>query len=989
MKGMRMKVVEKLALLAMLCGGVLAGGVSGQDALTVAYYPSPGVMTVRVAPRGLVALETARLRTPQGEPGLLGEYFDLSPHKDAILAWPRIEGEPVYVRTESRVDFAWDNGSPTAALPNDWYAARWTGTMGPFDQPVRLATVSDDGVRLWLDGELVIDDWTGHPPKLNTANLPLEAGRVAEIRLEYFEAVAGAMCKLGYRLPDDVADAVRSAEIRLLAPDGKALLAKTMTWEGECGELQVEVPPLAEGVYTLEARLPGVKAPVTRTIMRKRFPWEGNRLGITDKVLPPFTPITVKGKRVGVVLRTHTVGGLGLWDSVLATGNVSAGGPAELLAGPMTLVANGTDTILGSGRFRKKAAHEVVYEGQAEHPAVAVHVRTVTEYDGCMRVELTLSPPESGGWNNFIDKVRDKVRDKGPASRGAQRHEVGTLNSLWLDIPLRAEHAPLFHATTTNLRMNPSGAVPPGEGVVWDSKGFEAVEGNSRLNGQWFGNFKPYLWVGAEERGLAWFADNDAGWVLDLDAESPAAAVACQELIRDGERVILRLNLVQKPITLTEPRTIVFGLMASPAKPMPADWRTRPGEQLIYWMGAQYWGSDCGWIAKYPRRGDLSPLDMMKARRLGEPVDFDAFKKAFDERNFQPGMPIGEHQRSTLLYLFEPASSMAAGAGRDRRFSVYWEGFYMTNPLHDEWETFKHEWGATPASPSTGAISPSYRDFAVWWGAQFIRRGMGLYFDNACPIAEFNPLISNAYRLPNGHMQASAGIWARRDYLKRIWILHRTEADPRLPVGQVVHMTNTHIIPYLVWNDVNLDLEMGYYPRPMQDKFTAEFLRTQTIGRQSGAYPEAIANVSGWEPPEERPDAERQLELRRNHWLALTVHEIRAQPHHVSDICKILVDFGYGRDDCRVFNYWDKGFPLVGSDPAVKTLLLERNGELMIVFASWNPEAAKVSLTLDSAALGVDVKEALNAETGATVAFDGREIRLDLEGYEVGIVKVK
>jgi len=969
---MRMKTVEKLALAALLCG-VLAGGVSGQDALIVAYYPSLNVMTVRVAPGGFVPLGPEKLRTPPGEPGLLGEYFDLSPHKDAILAWAELEGEPAYSRTDARVEFEWDNGCPTAALPNDFWGARWTGSVGPFDQPVRLATVADDGVRLWVEGEKVIDDWTGHPPKLNMANLPMEAGRVADIRLEYFEAVAGAMCKLGYRLPDDVADAVRSADIRLLAPDGKALLAKTMTWDGECGELQVEVPPLAEGVYTLEARLPGVTAPVTRTIVRKRFPWEGNRLGITDEVLPPFTPMTVKGNRVGVVLRTYTVGGLGLWDSILASGNVSAGGPKELLAAPMTLVANGTDTLKGRGKFRKRADHEVVYEGRAEHPAVAVHARTVTEYDGCMRVELTLRPPQTGGWKSVF----------------GGRKEPQSLNSLWLDIPLHAEHAPLFHATTTNLRMNPSGAVPPGEGVVWDSKAFEAVEGNSRLNGRWFGNFKPYLWVGAEERGLAWFADNDAGWVLDLEAESPAAAVACQELIRDGERVILRLNLVQKPVTLTEPRTIVFGLMASPAKPMPADWRTRPGEQLVYWMGAQYWGSDCGWIAKYPRRGDLSPLDMMKARRLGEPVDFDAFKKAFDERNFQPGMPIGEQPRSEVLKLLDPASGMAAGAGRNRRFSVYWEGFYMTHPLHDEWETFKHEWGATPASPSTGAISPSYRDFAVWWGAQFIRRGMGLYFDNACPIAEFNPLISNAYRLPNGHMQASAGIWARREYLKRIWIIHRTEADPRMPVGQVVHMTNTQIIPYLVWNDVNLDLEMGYYPRPLQDKFSAEFLRAQTIGRQSGNYPEAIANVSGWEPPDQRPDAQRQKELRRNHWLALTVHEIRAQPHYVSDICKILTDFGYGEDDCRVFNYWDAGCPLSPSDPEVKTLLLERNGELMIVFATWNPEAATVSLTLDTAALGVDVKEALNAETGAAVAFDGREIALDLEGYEVGIVRVK
>jgi hypothetical protein len=122
------------------------------------------------------------------------------------------------------------------------------------------------------------------------------------------------------------------------------------------------VGDLADGEYTLTVTLDGWKEPLVRTFTRKHFPFEGNKLGITDEVLPPFTPIKVKGKTVSVVYRDYEVGGLGLWSSIKAAGNVSAGGPVELLAGPMSLkvkreasdVKNETEEVLtGKGTFTR------------------------------------------------------------------------------------------------------------------------------------------------------------------------------------------------------------------------------------------------------------------------------------------------------------------------------------------------------------------------------------------------------------------------------------------------------------------------------------------------------------------------------------------------------------------------------------------------------------------------------------------------------------
>jgi hypothetical protein len=69
-------------------------------------------------------------------------------------------------------------------------------------------------------------------------------------------------------------------------------------------------------------------------------------------------------------------------------------------------------------------------------------------------------------------------------------------------------------------------------------------------------------------------------------------------------------------------------------------------------------------------------------------------------------------------------------------------------------------------------LTPSYRDFACWQAAQFLRRGLGLYLDNVCLKPSADPLTSAAYPLPDGTIQPAAGIWALREYLQRLWVLH-------------------------------------------------------------------------------------------------------------------------------------------------------------------------------------------------------------------------
>src|SRR3546814_11286121 len=72
-------------------------------------------------------------------------------------------GPAAVVRQDAQVDFDWGNGSPSAGVGSDSFAVRWEGFVeAPTTGNYTFWTQSDDGVRLWVNGNLVIDNWTLH-----------------------------------------------------------------------------------------------------------------------------------------------------------------------------------------------------------------------------------------------------------------------------------------------------------------------------------------------------------------------------------------------------------------------------------------------------------------------------------------------------------------------------------------------------------------------------------------------------------------------------------------------------------------------------------------------------------------------------------------------------------------------------------------------------------------------------------------------------------
>src|SRR6185436_20143834 len=101
------------------------------------------------------------------------------------------------------VDFSWVLGAPDPSVNADGFAVRWTGQVQPFySENYTFITTTDDGARLWVDGQLVISDWIDHGP-IDTAGTPiaLVGGQKYGIVMEFYENAVGATAKLSWSTP--------------------------------------------------------------------------------------------------------------------------------------------------------------------------------------------------------------------------------------------------------------------------------------------------------------------------------------------------------------------------------------------------------------------------------------------------------------------------------------------------------------------------------------------------------------------------------------------------------------------------------------------------------------------------------------------------------------------------------------------------------------------------------------------------------------------
>lgn len=123
---------------------------------------------------------------PIAEAPFLGSYFPNS----------TLSGSPTMQRTDQVVDFNWGTGSPGGSLPTDGFSVRWTTTWSfSHGGDFTFTTTTDDGVRLWVDGQLLINDWYDHPVATQSATVHIAPG-TRTIQMEYYDACCDAIARL-------------------------------------------------------------------------------------------------------------------------------------------------------------------------------------------------------------------------------------------------------------------------------------------------------------------------------------------------------------------------------------------------------------------------------------------------------------------------------------------------------------------------------------------------------------------------------------------------------------------------------------------------------------------------------------------------------------------------------------------------------------------------------------------------------------------------
>ncbi len=101
------------------------------------------------------------------------------------------------IRIDTNINFDWGNGSPDPSISVDNFTVRWIGSVQPqFNETYTFYTTTDDGVRLWVNNQLVIDKWVDQGPTTWSGTIALKAQQLYNIRMEYYENGGGAVAQL-------------------------------------------------------------------------------------------------------------------------------------------------------------------------------------------------------------------------------------------------------------------------------------------------------------------------------------------------------------------------------------------------------------------------------------------------------------------------------------------------------------------------------------------------------------------------------------------------------------------------------------------------------------------------------------------------------------------------------------------------------------------------------------------------------------------------
>jgi len=233
----------------------------------------------------------------------------------------------------------------------------------------------------------------------------------------------------------------------------------------------------------------------------------------------------------------------------------------------------------------------------------------------------------------------------------------------------------------------------------------------------------------------------------------------------------------------------------------------------------------------------------------------------------------------------------------------------------------------------------------------------GIYWDNFFLQPNYAPAEAGGpgYVDDDGRPRAGVNLMGFRDLVKRTaTMMHVMGKRPMT----YIHMTNVNIVPMLSFGTANLDWEwrdQGHFgSMDLQDRMDLDLILAHNLGLQAGNLSVGITGniLKGG-------DGVSREWLHRTGMAVCFPHEIRMHQgdNSVSFVQTELARFGYGMPDCRVFRYWEDGFPLRTQGAELRALVLARGGKALIALGNYGPAKAAAQASAGTATAGPSLED--------------------------------
>jgi hypothetical protein len=479
------------------------------------------------------------------------------------------------------------------------------------------------------------------------------------------------------------------------------------------------------------------------------------------------------------------------------------------------------------------------------------------------------------------------------------------------------------------------------------------------------GSFYPHVWLGSELRGFQWWADSDRGWFPDNDV--PAHEVTRERVSSgkgqgadtrhstpDTSAVVLRNNIIGKPVKLTEARTLRLTWNATPFKPLPKGWRMiaatddgtfavphrslriNPKTSQKYWTPPN--PSNQNWIN--PESEDPAEWSKLWAQQKTE--GFGGFAAA-DQ--------IVRERRPFDLY-----SARTGVSWQHMSFQLISYGHKSQE--HDVFAYFGDEWYGGAGD----AWNESYVDYAMYLFDRAFREGgiVSTYWDLSFPILFNNPLSGLTYRLPDGRWQPGYNSLNCRRFFQHLWAVQDKHGLNPGAVGS--HSTHAYVFPTLPWIDAVLDgerdINLDASDKDWIDDYPSERMRALSCPHNWGV---GICWMGNFTTADKRKaaaakTAQGEYIFMHDSWINPYIHPA----YQLERMPKPILDWGMNRTDVTYHPYWRNPFATTKDKDVFVSLWQipgEAEGRVLVGVFNYDRKAVKdIEVKIDLAALKLQGK---------------------------------